>query len=374
MHHFDKDEHLLTVTDLNPADRMNVESAQKFCSERIIKLLESVEESQGTALFLQIMADSIADFDVKMLIPLERVEKLWYAVFIVRIWRNFILKTPALTLKNNFMSSFSYYCIEQNAHSLVLLLTYLKKNSLSHLFVPHLFCSQPCESFFRQLRSSTSTYSTVVNFSTKEILNRISRIHLLSEISNDSKFDYPKSLKSCNVSNLNFEALPNEKEIISTIEKTKIKAIEEARKIGLIKGKKVKDICVCHAPPYIQKFAVARKVHDEIIDFDDKFNELEMKLSGSTLKNYAYKFEENSVPETSSYVEFDCEDWRCVFKKTSVCWFLRKESYKCSSDRNVRVRKFVKTEKAMTIKTKSDKTFKIYKKIVTNKCKKSRRI
>lgn len=374
LEHFYKDEHLLTATDLNPADRMNFHSAQKICSDRIIKLLEHVEESKGTALFLQIMADSIAAFDDKMLSPLERVEKLWHAVFITRIWRNFILNTPELTLKFNFISSFSYYCIEQNAHSLVLLLTYLKKNSLSHLFFPHLFCSQPCESFFRQLRSFTSTYSTVVNFSTKEVLNRVSRIHLMSEISNDSKFDYPKSLKSCTFSNVNNEELPNEKEIISTIEKSKNKAIEEARKIGLIKGETLQDICVCRVPSYVQKFAMTRKEYNETICFDEKIEELEMRLSRSTLKNYAHQFEENSVPETSSYVEFDGELRRCVFKKSSVCWFLRKEGYKCSSDRNIRVRKFVTPKEKKSKKSRPVKVFKIYKKIVPSKCKKPQKI
>lgn len=154
---------------MNPIDKMNVESAQRICSDIVIKLLEeNIERSEGTRVFLQIMSDAVAVFEDENLLHLERVEKSWYALFIVRIWRSFIVNTPEYTLKNNFMSSFCYYCIEQNAHSLVLMLMYLKKNNLIHLFSPKNFSSQPCESFYRQLRSFTSTNSTVVNFSKKK--------------------------------------------------------------------------------------------------------------------------------------------------------------------------------------------------------------
>lgn len=377
--HFGKDEHLLTATVLNPVDRMNFNSAQRICADKVIKLLEqNVEGSNGTAVFLQIMSDSIAAFDNKSLSPLERVEKLWHAVFLVRIWRNFILSTPGFTLKNNFMSSFSYYCMEQNAHALVLTLLYLKKNSLTHLFSPHMFCSQPCESFFRQLRSFTSTNSTVVNFSTKEILNRISRIQLLSEISNDSEFEFPKSLNSRNVPNAICQEFPNEKEITTVIQKSRNKAIEKALKIGLIKKKpKSNDICICCVPPYDLNFAVARKKNDETISFEDtdeRFNELEMKLFSANLKNYAHKFEANSLSETSNYVEFDAENRRCVFKKTSVCWLFRKENNKCSSDRKYRVRNPASFKGIKSNKSKPVKTYKIYKNIILNKNKKARKV
>lgn len=62
-------------------------------------------------------------------------------------------------------------------------------------------CSQPCEEYYRKLRSLTSTTSTVVNFSVKEVLSRITRIQLLGEISNDSEpnFIFPKPLKPSHI-------------------------------------------------------------------------------------------------------------------------------------------------------------------------------
>lgn len=182
----DKSKHLLSATDLNPVDRQRVDSALKICDEKVRQLLKKrLKNSDGTVLFLQIMSDVVAAFMDQTLSPIDRVEKIWKATFLVRMWRQNIMKKPGATLKNNFMSAFCFYCIELNAHSLVFILLYLKKNNLTQLFFPHMLCSQPCESFFRLVRSLTTVFSTVVNFSLKEILNRISRIQLLSEISND---------------------------------------------------------------------------------------------------------------------------------------------------------------------------------------------
>lgn len=117
--------------------------------------------------------------------PSNRIEQMWHALFLVRLWRNFVLNQAGLTLRCNFLSIFSYYCIELNAHSLVQIITYLRNKNLSHLFLPYLFCSHPCVSFYRQIRSLSTVNSTVTNCSTKEFLHRISRIEILNQISND---------------------------------------------------------------------------------------------------------------------------------------------------------------------------------------------
>lgn len=44
-----------------------------------------------------------------------------------------------------------------------------------------------------------------------------------------------------------------------------------------------------------------------------------MKLASASLKNFAGKFEEGTIPETSSYVEIISASRRFVFKKTSLC-------------------------------------------------------
>lgn len=61
--------------------------------------------------------------------------------------------------------------------------------------------------------------------------------------------------------------------------------------------------------------------------------ELEHYLVRSSLKNYTNEVKEGNVNVTTPYVEINCNGNRFVFKKTSLCWLFKKESYKCSSDK-----------------------------------------
>lgn len=136
-----------------------------------------------------------------------------------------MIAKKSLTLKKNFLTSYCYICIELNAHSLILILLYLRKVNESKLFMPLLYSSQPCESFYRQIRSFTSTYSTVANCTVKERLERINKIQLQNDISSDenSKFKFPKKLKSCDLQSLNSTefSLPTHSEILKTIKEAK---------------------------------------------------------------------------------------------------------------------------------------------------------
>lgn len=330
-----KDKHLLTATDLNPADRQNVQSAVKICDEKVINLLKNDEKTKGTIFFLQIMSDVTAVFLDRFLSPYDRLERMWTSVFLVRIWKSFVKNHAGLTLKDNFMSSFTYFCIEQNGHSLVQTLIFLKKQNLTHLFIPYLFCSQPCESFFRNVRSLTSINSTIVNFSTKEILNRISRIQILSEISNDksSGLVFPKTLSSSKNRSIKYgdKHFPNENEIIKIILKCKDIAICEALKLGLLQHNQKYDdsIFSCSVPPYIP---ISKKLNensnsdewesDNDSDSETSFGKIEnlyYRLCSSSIKNYASKFQNKEIPETSSFVEVVKRNMRLVFRKGSIC-------------------------------------------------------
>lgn len=373
MNMFPKDIHHLTATALNPVDRMNFDSVLKICDDRVISLLRNdVKDSEATVIYLQMMSDVINAFMDRSLLPSDRLRKVWNAVFLVRIWRNFVLDQPGLTIKDNFLSTYTYRCIELNAHSLTLISVFLKEEKLTHLFVPHMFSSQPCESFYRQLRSLTTVNSTVTNCSTKEILNRISRIQILNEISNDkeSGFLFPKPLKSSNsfyktYVNVQF---PTRSQIYDIIQGCKKTAIETAKRIGLIKKNvKAKDsMFSCQLLPYIFRSKKWEDVVEENLDVEPDIEELELKLMTAHLKNYSDEVKENHVSENSSYVEMYDVERRLVFKKNSICWLFRKESYKCSSDRILRVRG---PKKDVTKKIRKLKTFKPCKK-TSNKKKK----
>ena len=75
------------------------------------------------------------------------------------------------------------FSIEINAHSLtyLLLLASERKNTDETLQLT-LFNSQICEGYFRTARSMSGSFSTVVNFSVHEFLQRASKLSLLQDI------------------------------------------------------------------------------------------------------------------------------------------------------------------------------------------------
>jgi len=98
------------------------------------------------------------------------------------------MKNNDLTLKNNFITSNAYSCIELNALALINLVKYFSKlenGEDSQMFIPWLYSSQTCEKLFRSTGSMTSTYSTVVNFSLKDFIRKLTRIEILNFIQND---------------------------------------------------------------------------------------------------------------------------------------------------------------------------------------------
>jgi hypothetical protein len=102
-------------------------------------------------------------------------------------------------LANNFITSNCYTCVELNAHALVNIICNFRDNPLltNEMFLPYLFSSQPCEKIFRTTRSMTSTLSTVVNYSIKDIMQRLDRIKAINNILHDLKdvFTFPREVK-----------------------------------------------------------------------------------------------------------------------------------------------------------------------------------
>lgn len=193
---FTKDKHNLTSTIVFPIDRQNFEeSVLRITDQKVIDLLKSsVVGSQATVKFLEITRAVIDAYTNVGLSATERIEKMWYSVFIIRFWRQYIHSTKGLTLKNNFLSSYCYACIELNAHALVLMALHLTEIEQPRQFMPCLLGSQPCELLFSQARSFTSTYSTVVNCSVKEFIRRISKMQLQNDISHSlsSEYEFPR--------------------------------------------------------------------------------------------------------------------------------------------------------------------------------------
>lgn len=259
-----KDKHLLTPSDIEPKDRQNFLSAQKACSEKTIRcLLDYVPGSEGTVIYLNAVRGVLTAFLDTTITSRERIYLIWYSVFFFRAWRSWLLnseklKTPTqkkannyYNLKDNFISSNCYTCIEINAHALVKLVLVedevsSEENSedMNKFFFPNLYGSQPCESMFRQVRSFTSTFSTVVNCNMLDIIHRIKKIQLQNDIIKNShgRIQFPrfqKKIDDLSILNRNrdqisrrFKSL-NRKTIISEIEKSKRAVTCDLQKFGI---------------------------------------------------------------------------------------------------------------------------------------------
>lgn len=166
---------------------MNFHLVNKVCSPLVIEMLKVILGNKGTVAFLQVMSNVLSSYLDKSITLEDRICRIWHSLYFLRIWRCSILKDKSSSLKNNFITTNAYSCIELNAHALIQLIKYFNSNDSLHLhmFIPWYFSTLVCEELFRTARSMTSTYSTIINFSIKDILRRLTRIQFLNIIQND---------------------------------------------------------------------------------------------------------------------------------------------------------------------------------------------
>lgn len=340
---FGKDKHQLTLSTLNPKDKQNFRSVLRICDVKVTNLLrDHVNNSEATVQFLNIMRDFIDAFMDTKLTPLQRVRKIWYAVFLIRMWRNYVLSSKRFTLKENFLTMNCYVCIELNAHSMIKCMLHLKKIDKPELFMPFLYESQACENIFRQLRSLSTVYSTVTNCTLKEAIHRISSIqfqnHVIQLTSNN--FTFPRTHKTPIIRNT--VSLPSAEEINKEILFCKQIAMTTATKLGLIKidnSKYAKYMCKINP---LAKQNQSTKSFKQSLDVYPESNAVQFKVSdlkNIQLKNFDGKYKTSDLSETGPYVNIVCaDDKQMLVKKTSLCWLLGTDSIKLSSDRLLRVR------------------------------------
>lgn len=337
-----KDNHHLTLSVVNPTDRQNFQSVQSMYDERVITLLKhSVEGGEATAFFFEIVRNIVESYLNTNLMPLERVQKIWYALFVIRIWRMYISKSRNYNLKNNFMSIYCYVCVELNAHSLVQIIQYLNEIKRPDLFLPHLYGSQQCENAFRELRSFTPTYSTVTNCSPKEALNRISKIQLIRQIIYQTAPKLTYARLNINSNALNVHELPSEDEMLKVISKCKQDAINAAIKFNLLRLRSSAKEKERATSIQIQEFVPRPKKKPTNNMEVPMTNSLAKKFTMSDLNkialtDYAVK-KAGPIDESSPYIEIGFGSRRKVIKKMSLCWLLQNDIKKLSNDRLRRV-------------------------------------
>lgn len=218
--------HGLSASDLDDSDRMNVDKALKICDVKVDSALNNLNtDTKASRLFLRLMRCVFQPFHNKTLTINERIGMSFYATFIMRGWK-------LANKKDEFITNNTYISHEINSHNLLLIVKYLRDTSSESGFLPWRLSSQTCESFFRRLRSFTSTEMTQTNFDLKESLKRLDKILLLEETENYLKkahFHFTNETKQTNKK----EIFPSDVQIEQLIAEVKHQAIRHLKFFGV---------------------------------------------------------------------------------------------------------------------------------------------
>ncbi|CAF3235280.1 unnamed protein product [Rotaria sp. Silwood2] len=200
-----KFKHNLVKSDICPRDKQNYRSCEKLCAA--LEYLKEISGSDATVVYINIIRCVIIAFIDTSTTTSDRIYHAWLAVFLCRLWRTWLDLIPKrqlnkrisemnniseiakdkfkqkTTKRNFFITSPSFLCLEINAHNFTYLTLLVAENQLPiETLNVFLFNSQTCERFFQLTRSITGTFSTCVNFSIQQFLNRQEKISFLNHI------------------------------------------------------------------------------------------------------------------------------------------------------------------------------------------------
>lgn len=106
-----KDQHLLSMGDINGTDKMNFAAVEKITASCVTGCLRNhVENCQATIIYIKIIRNVLDAYLNKSLKVCDRIHKIWYAVFFLRLWRNWLDDQPAHSITRNFISLNAYIC------------------------------------------------------------------------------------------------------------------------------------------------------------------------------------------------------------------------------------------------------------------------
>lgn len=353
-----KDIHGLVYSDISPDDRMNFKSLEKVMKERVINTLrENIPDSEATIQYINICKQvTSCSLDADML-PIKRIHSIWEALFFLRIWRYWLQskrnEDDQLTynLKDNFISSNAFSCIEVNAYSLLHLILKLRKIGKPEQFRPTLFDSQPCERTFRQLRSMGTINWTRINFTLQDLLYLIARVELQNTIVIDklagTNIEIPQFQHFVTNSASSFVAppiiinLPSHEEVAATIKQAQQDATLKAVAFGMI-IESIDNFLTC--PPTRQTVHTKmKKSTDHTSESEASLEEdIEYSIDSPKYRNLHIRDYScssfNSAKHENRFVEiFENDGSSKLIRKSSIVWLLAETPQKLSNDRLKRV-------------------------------------
>ena len=180
---------------IDPKDKQNFESVATLVSSNVLKSLEDCKKdmrTQGTIFYLKMMRN-VRDAILNKSLPTIRVYLKWKTIFILRIWRTW-LEENGYHENEHFITPNAYTCIEINGH----LMVNIALKVASGMLPPESLRfwktgSQSCEQMFRLLRSMTPTFSKIINFTLKGMLDRVHKITFMAAMEASGEIDFPRA-------------------------------------------------------------------------------------------------------------------------------------------------------------------------------------
>ncbi|KAK3915297.1 tRNA 5-methylaminomethyl-2-thiouridine biosynthesis bifunctional protein MnmC [Frankliniella fusca] len=345
-------EHGLTNTDLKSADKMNFKAVLRMTDSRVLDSLNNVHGAAATHKYLQLMSDILVSFLDKNLTASQRIFLIWKSIFFIRVWRKW-LEENEFSTSTNFLTSFTYFCLELNAHALIALVRkFRNEHKPAHLMV-WLFSSQCNENFFRILRSFTPTFSTIVNVSMRGFLGRCRKIHLQTELIQklEGEVVFPKVLEKISIaaelsSILSAQGLPSDEEICLIVKQARIEALSDSAELGM---KTAIDRLV--PPTSLQVFNFKEKKSEQAGQNgedlpppvpEDVYDDV---LEDTAIANISTpESDPLELPKTGPFLKHTSANGRTqIIRKSTFLWLLSSGHQNLSSDRLVRVQTKVDT-------------------------------
>lgn len=331
-----KEVHGLVLSDIIPEDRQNYNSLEKIMDDRVLNAMKThVPDSEGTIMYLTLCKLITSSFTATNLKPIDRIYNIWYAVYFLRCWRNWLKSNNDYSLEENFISYNAYTCIEINAQNLIEIVVKLRSNGHENLFLPELFASQPCEHIFRMMRSMGTINFTKINFSLSEILHMIARLELMQKtIFTHENIVFPRISKEAPPDNM--QKLPSDNEIQQAMESAQGAALEKAALFGIFLA--ANDIA---STGFSQKKPLSIVTSSES-GFETNFENDE--LDNDELENENVGDDEQVIVKNTSDVAsspllhfIDPDGTTRTVRKSTFIWMHTEEKDKLSSDRLKRV-------------------------------------
>lgn len=172
-----------------------------MCKSKLIYIFDPPLQlylgSEGTCFYLKLMMYSTSSYLDRKLKPLERIYRIWYVNFSLRLWRFWLQCDKVYSLEKNYVTPNVQLCVELNAHGLVSSNIVLKTLNMPHQFNTSQMGSQSCESFFRSTRSVSSSGSSQTNFTFFEFeVDRSKKVDVSKKITAQGVVDgikYPRN-------------------------------------------------------------------------------------------------------------------------------------------------------------------------------------